>query len=245
MPDTQIPETPMHETQMPILYSFRRCPYAMRARLAISAAGVRVELREVVLRAKPAAFLAASPSGTVPSLVLRPETGLGRGQETRLGRGQDVIDESLDIMRWALGLRDPQGWLTGDSGAGDAAGEAWIARCDGPFKSALDRTKYASRHPECDPLEQRGLAMAFLDDLDDQIGQGGTGWMFARQSLADMAIAPFVRQFANIDKAWFADQPWPHLQDWLSRFCASQAFADVMAKYAPWEAGAARVTFPH
>lgn len=228
MPDTLMPNTPM-----PILYSFRRCPYAMRARLAIAAAGVRVELREVVLRAKPAAFLAASPSGTVPCLVMRHETG------------QDVIDESLDIMRWALGRHDPQGWLTGDSGAGDAAGEAWIARCDGPFKSALDRTKYASRYPECDPAQQRGLAMAFLHDLNDQIGQGGTGWMFARQSLADMAIAPFVRQFANIDKAWFADQPWPHLQDWLSRFCASQAFADVMAKYAPWEAGAAPVTFPH
>ena len=233
-----MPDTQMHETPMPILYSFRRCPYAMRARLAIAAAGVRVELREVVLRAKPAAFLAASPSGTVPCLVLRQETG----HET----GQDVIDESLDIMRWALGRHDPQGWLTGGAAAGDAAaGEAWIARCDGPFKSALDRTKYASRYPECDPLEQRGLAMAFLDDLDDQIGQGGTGWMFTRQSLADMAIAPFVRQFASIDKAWFADQPWPHLQDWLSRFCASQAFADVMAKYAPWEAGAAPVTFPH
>lgn len=232
-----MPETPMPYTPMPILYSFRRCPYAMRARLAIAAAGVEVELREVVLRAKPAAFLAASPSGTVPCLVMR--------QETRIGRGQDVIDESLDIMRWALGRHDPQGWLTGDSGAGDAAGEAWIARCDGPFKSALDRTKYASRYPECDPAQQRGLATAFLDDLNDQIGQGGTGWVFARQSLADMAIAPFVRQFANIDKAWFADQPWPHLQDWLSRFCASQAFADVMAKYAPWEAGAAPVTFPH
>ncbi len=232
-----MPETPMPYTPMPILYSFRRCPYAMRARLAIAAAGVRVELREVVLRAKPAAFLAASPSGTVPCLVMRHETG----HET----GQDVIDESLDIMRWALGRHDPQGWLTGDSGAGDAAGEAWIARCDGPFKSALDRTKYASRYPECDPAQQRGLATAFLDDLNDQIGQGGTGWVFARQSLADMAIAPFVRQFANIDKAWFADQPWPHLQDWLSRFCASQAFADVMVKYAPWEAGAAPVTFPH
>ncbi len=236
-----MPDAPKPNTPMPILYSFRRCPYAMRARLAIAAAGVEVELREVVLRAKPAAFLAASPSGTVPCLVMRQETRRGRGQET----GQDVIDESLDIMRWALGRHDPQGWLTGDSGAGDAAGEAWIARCDGPFKSALDRTKYASRYPECDPLEQRGLATAFLDDLNDQIGQGGTGWVFARQSLADMAIAPFVRQFANIDKAWFADQPWPHLQDWLSRFCASTAFADVMAKYAPWEAGAAPVTFPH
>jgi len=233
-----MPDTPMPNTPMPILYSFRRCPYAMRARLAIAAAGGEVELREVVLRAKPSAFLAASPSGTVPCLVMRHETG----HET----GQDVIDESLDIMRWALGRHDPQGWLTGGAVAGDAAaGETWIARCDGPFKSALDRTKYASRYPECDPLEQRGLATAFLDDLDDQIGQGGTGWMFARQSLADMAIAPFVRQFANIDKAWFADQPWPHLQDWLSRFCASTAFADVMAKYAPWEAGAAPVTFPH
>ena len=241
MPDTPKPDTPKLGTQMPILYSFRRCPYAMRARLAIAAAGVEVELREVVLRAKPAAFLAASPSGTVPCLVTRQETRRETGQEG----AQAVIDESLDIMRWALGRRDPQGWLTcGGAAGGATAGEAWIARCDGPFKSALDRTKYASRYPECDPLEQRGLATAFLDDLNDQIGQGGTGWMFARQSLADMAIAPFVRQFAHIDKAWFAEQPWPHLQDWLARFCASTAFADVMAKYAPWEEGAAPVTFP-
>ncbi len=121
----------------PILYSFRRCPYAIRARLALASAGVRVELREVVLRDKPQAFLDASPSATVPCLVVA---------------GQ-VVDESLDIMLWALRQADPEGLLT------DPAFDL-IARFDGPFKQALDRTKYAVRHPDSDPEQTRAQAMA-------------------------------------------------------------------------------------
>lgn len=196
----------------PILYSFRRCPYAMRARLALVSAGARVQLREVVLRDKPAAFLSASPSGTVPCLVA--EGG--------------AIDESLDIMRWALGRADPEGWL-----AMPEAGWDWIARCDGPFKSALDRTKYAPRYPGTDPMAERAKAADFLTDLEAQI----TDWIFDAPSIADFAILPFVRQFAFIDKSWFDAQDWPRLQAWLDAFITSDRFAAIMTRYDQWHEG--------
>lgn len=203
----------------PILYSFRRCPYAIRARLAIARAGVAVELREVVLRDKPQAFLDASPSASVPCLV----------------GAEGVIDESLDIMLWALRQNDPQGWL-----AMPEDGFDWIARNDGPFKQALDRTKYDTRYPDTDQAEERAKAMAFLADLDAMID----GWMFARPTLADFAILPFVRQFAFIDKAWFDAQPWPSLQSWLERFLASAQFEAVMDKHPAWKDGDAPTIFP-
>ena len=174
----------------PVLYSFRRCPYAMRARLALASAGLEVELREVVLRDKPAAFLEASPSATVPCLVT----------------SDGVVDESLDVMIWALKQNDPEGWLDMPE-----AGFEWIARADGPFKDALDRTKYANRYPGVDPASQRDVAAVFLSDLDTTIGD----WIFDRPTLADFAILPFVRQFAFVDKDWFDVQPWPKLLSWL------------------------------
>lgn len=191
----------------------------MRARLALLSSGVTVELREVVLRDKPAPFLAASPSGTVPCLVT----------------ADGVIDESLDVMRWALAQSDPEAWLEMPD-----AGRDWIARADGPFKAALDRTKYAARYPDCDAVEQRRLASVFLVDLDRQID----GWMFGRPTLADHAILPFVRQFALIDRSWFDAQPWPDLHRWLARFLASERFARIMPKFPPWQEGDAPVPFP-
>lgn len=203
----------------PVLYSFRRCPYAIRARLAVASAGIDVELREILLRDKPAAFLAASPSGTVPCLV----------------SDSGVIDESLDVMVWALERNDPEGWLRMPE-----AGHNWIARTDGPFKQALDRTKYANRYPGVDPVTQRDAAAGFLSDLDQTLGD----WIFDRPSLADFAILPFVRQFAFIDKQWFDAQPWPRLQGWLERFLASDRFDHVMGKYPQWREGDAPVSFP-
>ena len=203
----------------PILYSFRRCPYAMRARLALLASGQQTILREVVLRDKPPAFLAASPSGTVPCLVTDTQT----------------IDESLDIMLWALERHDPQRWLDMP-----AAGRDWIARCDGPFKHALDRTKYATRYPGEDPAHHRADACAFLADLDAQI----TTHIFDRPTIVDVAIAPFVRQFAFIDKPWFDAQPWPSLHAWLDRFLTSDSFAQIMQKYPQWQDGEAVTLFP-
>jgi glutathione S-transferase len=204
----------------PILYSFRRCPYAMRARLAVASAGVSVELREIALRDKPAAFLAASSSGTVPCLMT----------------AQGAIDESLDIMTWALARSDPKGWLRMP-----AEGHALIAQNDGPFKTALDRTKYASRYPNDDPLLNRALASAFLTELDSRID----GWIFDHPTLADFAILPFVRQFALIDKTWFDAQPWPDLQSWLARFLASDRFAGIMVKYPAWTEGDPPQVFPN
>ncbi len=203
----------------PILWSFRRCPYAIRARLAIQSSGAQVELREILLREKPAAFLAASPSATVPCLVT----------------DQGVIDESLDIMAWALAQNDPEGWLDMPQEGAD-----WIARCDGPFKHALDRVKYASRYPDQDRDAHLATACAFLGDLNAQLDD----WLFARPTLADMAMLPFIRQFAHIDKPWFDAQPWPHLQGWLGRFLASASFAAVMPKFPRWQEGQAGVSFP-
>ena len=202
----------------PVLYSFRRCPYAMRARLALASAALEVELREVVLRDKPLEFLQTSPTATVPCLV------------TPYG----VIDESLDVMIWALEQKDPEGWLTMPD-----AGYQWISRADGPFKDALDRTKYANRYPGADPSHQRDLAAMFLSDLDTEIGE----WIFDKPTLADFAILPFVRQFAFIDKAWFDAQPWPDLQAWLERFLISGRFAHIMEKYSQWQPGDQPVVF--
>ncbi len=203
----------------PVLYSFRRCPYAMRLRLALAASGLHVELREVVLRDKPAEFLAVSPSATVPCLIT----------------DEGVIDESLDAMKWVLGQNDPEAWL-------DMPGEGhdWIARADGEFKDALDRTKYATRYPGTDPAEQRQIAHAFLQDLESRLED----WIFDKPTLADYAILPFVRQFAFIDKAWFDAQPWPKLHAWLERFLTSDDFADIMQKYPQWKSGEQGVRFP-
>ena len=207
-------------TEAPILYSFRRCPYAIRARLALWVAGVTVELREVKLAAKPPQLIAASPKATVPVLVLADGT---------------VIDESLAIMRWALGRSDPEGWLAGD----DAA---LIAANDGPFKHHLDRAKYPGRYEEDGATDHRGAALALLAPLEARLAQAPFLCGAAR-SLTDMALFPFVRQFAAIDPDWFAAQPLPRLQVWLTAYLASDLFAAVMPKYAPWQAGDPPIMF--
>lgn len=207
----------------PILYSFRRCPYAMRARLAIASAGVEVELREIVLREKSPEFLATSPSATLPCL------------EATSG----VIDESLDIMHWALAQKDPEGWLNMP-----AAGNAWIARADGPFKTALDRTKYATRYDDADPEVERAKANGFLSDLNAQIAMTDAVAIFDQPTLADFAILPFVRQFAFINKPLFDAEPFPALQTWLETFLTSDRFAAIMQKYPKWQAGDALTLFP-
>lgn len=205
---------------LPVLYSFRRCPYAMRARMALWLAGVVVELREVKLAAKPPALLAASPKGTVPVLVLADGT---------------VIDQSLDIMRWALSHNDPEGWLAGD----DAA---LIAANDGPFKHHLDRAKYPGRYDEDGITDHRAAALALLAPLEARLAEADhlTG---ETRAFTDIALFPFIRQFAAIDPEWFAAQPLPHLQGWLARLLASDLFGAVMGKFAVWQAGDPPVLF--
>lgn len=192
----------------------------MRARLAVLASGMAVELREVVLRDKAPEFLAASPSGTVPCLVASDGT---------------VIDESLDIMLWALKTRDPEEWLAPETGT-LADMLALIAEIDGPFKRHLDRYKYDTRYQDADRDEEREAASRFLKALDERLS--AQDWLFgSRAALADYAILPFVRQFANTDRDWFDTQAWPHLIRWLQAFEASDRFATIMPKFAKWQAG--------
>lgn len=204
----------------PILYSFRRCPYAMRARLAIAVSGTRCEWREVKLSAKPAAMLAASPKGTVPVLVLA---------------DRSVIAESLDIMHWALAQHDPEAWLTGENAD-------LIASNDGTFKHDLDGYKYPDRHGG-DALAYRTSGLAFLRLLDDRLG-AQPFLAGSNRGLADAAIMPFVRQFAAVDREWFDAQPLPRLQAWLAHHLASDLFATVMTRVPPWEPGNAPIHFP-
>ena len=231
----------------------------MRARLALHISGVQVEQREVSLKSKPDEMLAASPKGTVPVLVLP---------------SGKVIDESLDIMHWALSQNDPEGWL--NPKLDDML--ALVAGNDGDFKHALDRYKYPNRYllesgrglpfrleevlisVRAEPVEasaalrqaqgerllldraksietfglaQRDKAAHWLAGLDAHLSQG---WLFGNQpSLADMATLPFVRQFAHTDAAWFAAQPWPQLQAWLTYFEASALFESVMEKHKFWQ----------
>ena len=200
----------------PTLYSFRRCPYAMRARLALLASGTVCELREVKLSAKPPEMLALSPKGTVP-VLLTPQGG--------------VIDESLDIMRWALDRNDPLGWLEGDGPESDAL----LAANDGPFKQHLDRYKYPERH-NSRPQEHREAGLRQLGELDAHLR--GTAFLLGdAPRLADYAIFPFVRQFALTDRDWFDAQALPGLQRWLAALLASDLFAQAMLRVPPWQPG--------
>lgn len=214
---------------LPVLYSFRRCPYAMRARMAIAASGQRCELREVVLRDKPAELLAASPKGTVPVLV--DPHGV-------------VIDQSLDIMLWALRSNDPEGWLRPARGTLDDM-LALVADCDGTFKRHLDGYKYPDRQPEAlrDAALHRAEGAVFLKALDVRL-QSCRCLFGDKPALADIAIAPFVRQFAQVDATWFDAQPWPRLHEWLWARLKAPVFAQVMDKYPPWRAGQPGISFP-
>ncbi|MEM9501596.1 MAG: glutathione S-transferase [Pseudomonadota bacterium] len=210
-------------SDLAILYSFRRCPYAMRARMALWIAGITVELREVKLADKPPELVEASPKATVPVLVI--EDG-------------EVLDESLAIMRWALAQNDPEGWLAGK----DAA---LINRNDGPFKHHLDRYKYPVRYnhePDHGTVDHRSEGLAILNELEKRLVDqpelcGDT------RTFTDIALFPFIRQFANTDRAWFDAQDLPHLQTWLEEHIASDLFASIMPKFRWWTTGDDLTTF--
>ncbi|WP_159815092.1 glutathione S-transferase [Pseudomonas sp. 18058] len=194
---------------MNTLYSFRRCPYAMRARMALRYSSVPVEIVEVSLKAKPAEMLAISPKGTVPVLDAD-------------GR---VIDESLEIMRWALAQNDPLNWLLD----GDSRIAELIEANDQGFKVDLNRYKYAERYPE-QPMEvYRAQGAVFLQRLEGLL-QDRDYLLADHPSLADIALLPFVRQFAHVDREWFAQTPYPRLQAWLHNFLESDLFTSIMKK---------------
>ncbi len=202
----------------PVLYSFRRCPYAIRARLALRASGIQVLLREVVLADKPEALRQLSARATVPVLVVDQA---------------QVVDESLDIMMWALQQHDPDGWLVKDA-ALIAESERLIRVNDAEFKSSLDRYKYADRFPDHPLAFYRAQAERFLTVLEVKL-TSSPYLLSAHPTLADMAIFPFIRQFANVDKAWFEQRPYPHLQAWLCGLLALPLFNSVMDKYVQWQ----------
>lgn len=210
----------------PILYSFRRCPYAMRARLALLASGIRCEMREIALSQKPDSMLAVSPKGTVPVLVLKDK----------------VLEESLDIMHWAMAQSDPQCWSTAGQ-SNDAQAQAWVRSCDDEFKKNLDRYKYPNRYALSDGLAHRDMGAQFLLKLNAQLEKTpylmGGDWCWV-----DAAIAPFVRQFARTDRDWFDAQAWSALKVWLENFEQSPAYLEVMHKFKVWHQGAKPVAFP-
>ena len=197
---------------LPILYSFRRCPYAIRARMLLLYAGLQVELREVLLRDKPSEMLRVSAKGTVPVLVLA---------------GGEVIDESLEVMRWALTQHNPRHWEFPRAGSTE---HKLLDINDGPFKHWLDRYKYADRHPEQSQAWYRKQCAGYLDELERALGQ--RAWLAGPEiGFIDVAVFPFLRQFSMVDANWFASCPRERLRTWLERLLAAPLFSD--AKSAP------------
>jgi glutathione S-transferase len=197
-----------------ILYSYRRCPYAMRARMALKYASIEVEHREIELRNKPQSMLLASPKGTVPVLCM---DGL-------------VLDQSLDIMHWAILQSDPDGWGNAD----DAIAQAWIAKNDGPFKVLLDQYKYPNRFPELDQAAVLNEALQIMLLPMEQSLQATQYLMGDRMTWVDVAIFPFIRQFSMVDLKRFDDLPIPATKVWLAQHLDSELFQSVMHKHPVW-----------
>ena len=200
---------------LPILYSFRRCPYAIRARMAIVYASINLELREVSLANKPAEMLSISPKGTVPVLQLE----------------ERVIDESIEVMDWALAQSDPDNWLALDL---QQQQQSLIEENDNQFKLWLDKYKYWDRHPEQLQQAYRSQAEKFISKLEKNLTQHS--YLLGNKiCMADIAIFPFIRQFAFVDKDWFDQADYPNLQQWLNKFLESHLFNQVMKKYSVWQ----------
>ena len=209
----------------PCLYSFRRCPYAMRARLGILFAELQVELREITLKNKPPQMLAISPKGTVPVLQLLDGT---------------VIEESREIMIWALAQRDSQGLLNAET---LLEANELIDKNDNEFKYWLDRYKYSDRHLEMSQTEYRQKGEAFLQLLEELLTKNP--YLLGKSvTLADIGIVPFVRQFAHVDRDIFYDLPYPNLQHWLQDWLSHPLFLQAMTKFQPWQENDDVVVFP-
>lgn len=209
---------------LPILYSFRRCPYAIRARMALAYSQINVEIREVFLKNKPKEMLLTSPKGTVPVLLV----------------DDKILDESLDIMHWALSQNDPEKI---DISTPYLEHEL-IAENDLDFKTHLDHYKYADRFPEHQLSDYRQRAESFLKTLDERLSN--QSYLTGKQiSIVDIAVFPFVRQFAFVDKGWFDQTSYYHLQKWLERFLISELFSCVMPKLTPWQPSDDIITFPY
>ncbi|MDX1668417.1 MAG: glutathione S-transferase, partial [Limnobacter sp.] len=217
-----------HLPQLPVLYSFRRCPYAMRARLGLAVSHTQVELREILLRDKPEHMLTLSPKGTVPVLWLPDGT---------------VIDESLDVMLWALRRNDPQGWLNLSPSQEKQARE-WVSLLDGDFKYHLDRYKYSNRYENCDPQEHLKQCLTILEPWEQALSEHA--FLLGEQAkYVDYAVLPFVRQFRIADPHFFDQEPeLTHIRGWLNRYLDSELFKTIMPKFKQWQPDDRAVLFP-
>ena len=208
----------------PVLYSFRRCPFAMRTRMALYYAKIQCEIREIKLSHKPPQMLEISPKGTVPVLLLPCGT---------------VIDESLNIMQWALEQNDPDKWL---GNMNNPESDLLIKRNDTVFKQALDRYKYPSRYPNDESANATEIALEILCDLDTRLSVHNM-LLGHHKSFADVAIFPFIRQFASVDKHWFDTLRLEFLQKWLNTYLNNALFLNIMQKYNPWQSNDKPVVF--
>ena len=208
----------------PVFYSFRRCPYCMRAHMALRYCGVKVELREVDLQNYPPQALEISAKATVPVFQLTDGT---------------VIDESWDILKWALTQNDPDHWL-GENNEHALDAEILIETNDYSFKEDLDRYKYADRHPEHSQEHYRTSCEEYIEELEDMLSE--SSYLLADQlSLADIGVFPFVRQFSLVDKEWFDQAPYPRVRQWLNTLIGTELFTVAFQKHELWQQGAPAV----
>lgn len=208
----------MKKNKYPILYTFRRCPYAMRARLAIKVSEIFVEIREIKLKDKPLEFLNLSPKGTVPVLV----TSSGK-----------ILEESLDIINWALNINDPQKWLAKGQLSQNQINQL-LENLENEFKPSLDKYKYPNRFESLDKYFHRDQNLSFLRYLDDLLKKN-KALNCSHLSLVDYAIFPFIRQFRNVDSEWFDSLNFNFLKKWLFELIDSNDFLSIMIKYEKWE----------
>ena len=212
------------KNNLPILYSFRRCPYAMRARMAIHISGQKCELREVLLRDKPPSMLEYSAKGTVPVLILQ---------------DGKVIDESLDVIDWALNLNDPDDWQRSKD---KEKTKELIKINDGEFKYHLDRYKYSKRYDNEDPEFHRKKCLKFIESINNELNN--SEYIFDDNiSYADIVLLPFIRQFRIADIEWFDSLPYDNLKKWLSSFLGSSLLNSIMKKYDLWKEGDKSIVF--
>jgi len=207
---------------LPVLYSLRNCPYAMRARVAIYYAKQKVALRDLVLSNKPDEMLAASPKGTVPVLVI--------GNEFEKPQ---VIDESLEVMLWALNESDPDNLLHGETPHLLPEMLSLISQFDNEFKTCFDKYQCAKRYHE-DTLENdRKACEKYIMDLEQRL-QVNDFLMSDKNSLADIALLPFIRKFSKVERQWYLQSPYPKLRAWLNQYLQSRMFSKVMTQYPLW-----------
>ena len=203
---------------LPILYSLRQCPYAMRARLGLLLSKQPVMIRDIVMTNIPKEMFTASSKGEVPVLVLDDGT---------------VIDESIDIMRWALNINDPQDLLYKHQSNLTEEIENLIQHCDNEFVEALKKYKAASRYHDDAEVDHRQNCEVIIRDIENRLSK--QKYIFGdKPSLADYAILPFIRQFSRVDRKWFIQSPYPKLRSWLEWHYQNPLFSKAMKKYPQW-----------